>query len=116
MAALTAHARMLRTGEGQFVDVSAQTAVVWTMLHARVAHAIQGADFNRGGSALQLGTMTLPIVYECADGHVVAVANGATLTKTIRWLVEDDIVPEEWIEREDWRTYDIRFLQGCGKG
>ncbi|MCH8920243.1 MAG: CoA transferase [Chloroflexi bacterium] len=112
VAALTAHALMLRTGEAQFVDVSAQTAMVWTMLHARVAHAIQGADFNRGGSALQLGTMTLPLIYECADGYVVVIANGATLTQMIRWLVEDDIVPEEWIESEDWRTYDIRLLQG----
>ena len=112
VAALTAHALMLRTDEAQFVDVSAQTAMVWTMLHARVAHAIQSADFNRGGSALQLGTLTLPIVYECADGYVVMVANGATLTKVIRWLVEDDLVPEEWIESEDWRTYDIRLLQG----
>ncbi len=112
VAALTAHARMLRTGEGQFVDVSAQTAVVWTMLHARVAHAIQGADFNRGGSNLQLGTMSLPLVYECADGYAVMLQNGANLAKMVRWLAEDGVVPEEWVEGEDWRTYDIRLLQG----
>ncbi|NIU60445.1 MAG: hypothetical protein GWN66_00680, partial [Pseudomonas stutzeri] len=46
MAALTAHARMLRTGQAQFVDVSAQTAMIWTMLNAMVAYAIQGSDFN----------------------------------------------------------------------
>lgn len=110
VAALTAHALMLSTGEAQFVDVSAQTAMVWTMLHARVAQAIHGADFNRGGSALQLGHITLPLVYECADGHVVALTNGATLIKVVRWLVEDEIVPEEWIEAEDWATYDIRLI------
>jgi benzylsuccinate CoA-transferase BbsE subunit len=112
VAALTAHARMLQTDEAQFVDVSAQTAMVWTMLHARVAHAIQGSDFNRGGSALQLGTMSLPLVYECADGYVVMLPNGAALVKMVPWLVEDDVVPEEWIEGEDWATYDIRLLQG----
>jgi benzylsuccinate CoA-transferase BbsE subunit len=111
VAALTAHARMLQTDEAQFVDVSAQTAMVWTMLHARVAHAIQGADFNRGGSALQLGTMSLPLVYECADGYVVLLPNGAALVKMVPWLVEDDVVPEEWIEGEDWATYDIRLIQ-----
>jgi len=112
VAALTAHARMLRTGQAQFVDVSAQTAMVWTMMNAMVAHAIQGADFNRAGSMLQLGTITLPLVYECADGYVVLVVNGAALAKAVYWLVEDGVVAEEWIEGEDWLTYDVRLLQG----
>jgi benzylsuccinate CoA-transferase BbsE subunit len=111
VGALVAHARMLRTGEAQFVDVSAQAAMVWTMLNAMVAHAIQGADFNRGGSSLQLGTMTLPLVYECADGHVVLMPNGATMAKMVYWLVEDGIVPETWIDGEEWRTYEIRWAQ-----
>ena len=40
VAALIAHALMLKTGEAQFVDVSAQAAVVWTMMQGMVAHAI----------------------------------------------------------------------------
>jgi crotonobetainyl-CoA:carnitine CoA-transferase CaiB-like acyl-CoA transferase len=111
VGALTAHARMLGAGQAQFVDVSAQTAMVWTMMNGMVAHAIQGADFNRAGSALQLGVITLPLVYECADGHVVLVPNGATMAKMVHWLVEDGIVTEEWIEGEDWPTYDMRLLQ-----
>jgi len=111
VGALTAHARMLRTGQAQFVDVSAQTAMVWTMMNAMVAHAIQGVDFNRAGSMLQLGTITLPLVYECADGYVVLVPNGAALAKVVYWLVEDGVVAEEWIEGEDWLTYDVRLLQ-----
>ena len=112
VAALTAHARILRTSQAQFVDVSAQTAMVWTMMNAMVAHAIQGADFNRAGSMLQLGTITLPLVYECVDGYVVLVVNGAALAKVVYWLVEDGVVAEEWIEGEDWLTYDVRLLQG----
>lgn len=112
VSALTAHARMLGTGEAQFVDVSAQTAMVWTMMNAMVAHAIQGRDFNRAGSTLQLGNISVPLVYECADGYVVLVLNGAALAKAVYWFVEDGVVPEEWIEGEDWRTYDVRLLQG----
>ena len=111
VGALTAHARMLATEEAQFVDVSAQTAMVWTMLHARVAHAIQGFDFNRGGSTLQLGAITVPIVYECADGYVVVIPSGATMTKMVHWLVADGIVPEEWIEGEDWPIYERNLFQ-----
>jgi formyl-CoA transferase len=86
--------------------------MVWTMMNAMVAHAIQGADFNRAGSMLQLGNITLPLVYECADGYVVLVLNGAALAKAVYWLVEDGIVAEEWIEAEDWPTHDVRLLQG----
>jgi crotonobetainyl-CoA:carnitine CoA-transferase CaiB-like acyl-CoA transferase len=72
VAALIAHARMLRTGEAQFVDLSAQTVMVWSMMNAMVAQAIHGRDFNRMGAVLQLGTIALPLCYECADGHLVA--------------------------------------------
>jgi crotonobetainyl-CoA:carnitine CoA-transferase CaiB-like acyl-CoA transferase len=110
VGALTAHARMLRSGDAQFVDVSAQTAVVWSMLHAMVAHAIQGTDFNRSGSDLQLGHITLPLVYQCADGYVVLLPNGPNIAKMMHWFVEDGVVPEEWIEGEDWPTYDRRLI------
>ena len=97
VGALTAHARMLATNEAQFVDVSAQPGMVWSMLHARVAHAVQGFDFNRSGSNLQMGAATIPLVYECADGYMVVGTMGSTLVKMVHWLVEDGIVPEEWI-------------------
>jgi len=111
VGALTAHARMLRSGEAQFVDVSAQTAMVWNMLHARVAHTIQGADFNRQGSNIQLGIITVPLVYECVDGYVVLASTGATMTKFVRWWVEEGIVPEEWMEDEDWPNYLLNVFQ-----
>ena len=111
VAALTAHALMIQTGEGQFVDVSAQTSMIATMLHARLAHAIQGSDMERAGSVLQAGAIELPLVHECADGYVVLIPTGVTMTGMVPWMVEDGIVPEEWIEGEDWATYDRRFLQ-----
>jgi len=112
VAALIAHARMLRTGEAQFVDVSAQTVMVWSMMNAMVAQAIHGQDFNRMGAVLQLATIALPLVYECADGHVVAGGAGALKT-LVRWFAEDGVVPAEWIDGEDWgRNYYIRLLQG----
>ncbi len=111
VAALIAYALMLKIGEAQFVDVSAQTAVVWTMMQGMVAHAIQGRDFNRAGSLLQLGHMSLPLVYECADGHVIPGAVGA-LEKLVAWWAEDGVVPAEWINGEEWRSRPIRVLQG----
>ena len=111
VGALTAHARMLATDEAQFVDVSAQTAMVWTMLYARVAHAIQGFDFNRSGSAIQLADLEMPVVHECADGYIVVSLIGSTLAKMVHWMAADGIVPEDWIEGEDWLIYERKLIQ-----
>ena len=111
VGAMTAHALMVRTVQAQFVDVSAQAVMVWTMLHGMAAHAIQGYDINRGGSELQLGATKVPVVFECADGYVVMINVGSTMVNFVHWLVEDGIVPQEWIDGEDWPTYERRFLQ-----
>ena len=86
---MTAHALMVQTGEAQFVDVSGQAAMEWTMLHGMAAHAIQGYDINRGGSDLQAGKITIPLVFACADGYVVLANFGSIMVKLVHWLVED---------------------------
>ena len=112
VGALTAHARMIGSGEAQFVDVSAQTALVWTMLNAMVAHAIQGFDYNRAGPVLQQGRVVLRLVYECSDGYVVLVPIGGSLATLIQWSVQDGLVPESWLGDEDWPRYHIKLVQG----
>ena len=112
VGALTAHARMVRTGEAQFVDVSAQTAMVWTMLQGMVAHSIQGFDFQRAGPNVQLGPIRIQMVYECADGYVVMFPMGGALAKLIEWCAEEEIVPKEWLAAEDWPMYHFKVLQG----
>ena len=111
VGALTAHAMMVGTGQAQFVDVSAQTAMVWTMLQGMAAHAIQGFDFNRTGAIRRRGAVTVPLVYECADGYVMVVLAGAIMQKMVHWLVEDGVAPREWIDGEDWSTFAARSLQ-----
>ena len=111
VGALTAHAVMVGTGQAQFVDVSAQTAMVWTMLQGMAAHAIQGFDFNRTGATRRTGSVTVPLVYECADGYVMVVLAGGIMQKMVHWLVEDGVAPREWIDGEDWSTFAMRFLR-----
>ncbi|MBE0610578.1 MAG: CoA transferase [Dehalococcoidia bacterium] len=112
VGALVAHHLRERTGVGRFVDVSVQTAVFWTGLQAMIAAAIQGKDMERAGTALQLGTLTLPLVYPCADGEVVILGNGPTLVPVVPWMVADGVVPESWIGDEEWASYDMKVLQG----
>jgi crotonobetainyl-CoA:carnitine CoA-transferase CaiB-like acyl-CoA transferase len=111
VAALVAHARMRRTHEAQLVDVSAQCAMTWTMLNGMGAAAVQGHDFERQGSILQLGRIALPLVFECADGHVVIVPNGELFVSLLDWMIEDGVVDASWRD-EDWPSYELRLLGG----
>ncbi|GIW13478.1 MAG: putative CoA-transferase [Tepidiforma sp.] len=112
VGAMVAHHLRERTGLGRFVDVSVQAAVFWTGLQAMIAHAVQGKDFERAGTALQLGTITVPLVYPAADGEVVLLGNGPTLAPLVRWLADDGIVGPEWVDGEEWARYDVKLLQG----
>lgn len=111
LAAMVAHARLLQTGDAQFVDVSAQSCNTWTLLNAMTASAIQGVDFRRRGSFLQLGGVTIPLVYECKDGHVICITSGNTMKVIVPWMVADGIVDASWND-EDWTTWDMRFQSG----
>jgi crotonobetainyl-CoA:carnitine CoA-transferase CaiB-like acyl-CoA transferase len=112
VAALVAHHLRERTGEGRFVDLSVQAAVFWTGLQAMIAAAIQGKDIQRAGTDLQLGAITLPLIYPCQDGEVVMIGNGPTLVPVVPWMVEDGIVPATWLDGEEWASYDVKVLQG----
>ena len=101
VGALAAHARMLKTGTAQFVDVSAQCAMTWTMLQAMGAHAIQGFDFERGGS-LMLG---IEIVHPCKDGYLIALPSSEVIVGLLDWMIEDGAIDAS-ARDVDWELYD----------
>jgi len=108
-AAVIAHTRMQVTGEPQSVDLSAQCSVTWTMMNAMDAYAVQGFEFQRMGSMVQMGTRQMDPVFECADGHLVAVPTGMLLNTLLGHIAADDLLDAEWLT-EDWETYDTRLL------
>ncbi len=110
LGAMVAHHRRLATGEAQFVDLSVQAAVFWTGLNAMISSAIDGRDLERGGTSLQLSTIVTPLVYPCADGEVCLFPMGALLAGLIPWMLETGAVTADWIEAEDWTTYEGRVL------
>ena len=112
-AALIAHHRRLQTGEPQFVDVSVQAAVTWTAIQAMTAHAVQGKNLERAGTLLQLGVLTLPLVYPASDGDVVFAAFGGAVASVVNWMIADGTVPESWRDDDNWAQYDIMVLTGA---
>ncbi len=112
VAAMIGHARVRTTGCGVFVDVSAQSAMTWTMLNGMTASAIQGRDYERDGASLQIGPAGFPLCHECKDGHVIVLCLGGLLAKLAPWMLEAGTIDEEWLAREDWTTYDYRIYRG----
>lgn len=111
VAGLVAHARMLTTGEGQYVVVSAQACMTWTLLNAMEAHAIQGADIHRSGTLIRPTGIPLQIRIEASDGWLIALSRGDMAKALGPWLVEEHIVESSWLG-EDWDTLDHRVLRG----
>ncbi len=111
-AALIAHHRRIQTGEPQFVDVSVQAAVTWTAIQAMTAYAVQGKNMERAGTLLQLGVITLPLVFPVLDGEVVLAGIGTTVAGMVKWMIADGTVPPSWADEDDWANYDLIMLTG----
>ena len=100
-SALVAHARMRRTGEAQFVDLSAQCVMTWTMLQAMGAHAVQGFDFERDDSRM----LGVEIVHACRDGHIIALPMSRVIMGLLDWMVADGVIDASAREA-DWEAFD----------
>lgn len=114
VAALIGHARARTTGAGVFVDVSAQSAMTWTMLQAMTAAAIRGFDYERNGSVAQLGPREVPIVHPAKDGHVCGPVIWGQLAKLVPWMKEAGAIDDAWLAREQWEDYDYRLFRSEG--
>ena len=110
LAAMVGVARARRTGEPQWIDVSAQSAMTWTMLNAMEAHQVQGFDFQRAGATLKLA-VEIPLKRMAKDGYLVNSPIGITTGPLVPWLIEEGIVPASWAD-ENWATFDHRVLSG----
>ena len=104
--AMAAHARMLKSGEGQFVDVSAQCVMTWTMLNAMDAHAIQGFDFKRLGAQVNNGMVITDIMHPTKDGYIVAVPLSGVILGCMDWMIEDGVIDGSYRDI-DWESYDV---------
>ena len=85
-----------RSGRGQHLDVSAQAAVVWTLMNATGFPPNTGtnppgtSEFRGTGPALVAAGVKLPGVAPCADGYVMLrfqmpVLGERALTDLLRW-------------------------------
>ena len=104
-AAMAAHHRRLQTGTAQFVDVSAQCAMTWTLLNAMDAYGIQGEEFARCGADYPV-SHNFPLVFPCLDGYVLGLGSSAVMLACLPRMVEENIIEADALAHVDWEAYD----------
>jgi len=118
LGALVAHFEREQTGEGRWVDASAQHAVVNTLLSATALPALHGFTPNREGSAVRTSGFRRRILFRARDGFVAltvggGVLSGAMMTALVKWMAEEGAAPDFMRER-DWVKWDNAYLHAAG--
>jgi crotonobetainyl-CoA:carnitine CoA-transferase CaiB-like acyl-CoA transferase len=102
VATLLAHHYRVCSGEGQFIDVSMQQAVAWTIIPTRQYWDLNRLLTERGGVARAFGDQLRRIIFPCQDGHVavMGVMNAREWGPMVAWLASEgmaeDLSDESW--------------------
>ena len=94
-----------KSGKGQHVDVSMQTAVMWTLMNATPFPPLHGVNMERDGAFRSRGNLAVRHVYACLDGHVSLVAAPRTLSGLSIWMAEEGVAPD-WLLGIDWEEWN----------
>jgi crotonobetainyl-CoA:carnitine CoA-transferase CaiB-like acyl-CoA transferase len=90
-----------RSGQGQYLDLSMQAAMVWTLLYANGIAALTGCDPHPAGPSRRQARLPellgvfFPSQLVCKDGHVVVSLGlgrrgSQTLQSLVAWMDDED--------------------------
>lgn len=104
------------TGEGQFVDVSAQLATIRTLMNATPFPELEGYDMTRQGAYSAVGSARFKSVYETNNGHVSMMVAGGTIGgllmgQLMRFLADNGQLTD-MLGSIDWMEKDFSTFKG----
>lgn len=117
MGALTALVHRTRTGSGQWVDVSAQVAVIAALAHAPTFWDLNGINPERAGIYITGRSVTgarMRAFWPCKDGWINFIVYGGaagrhTNLQLVAWMNERGMGSASF-GRIDWRTFSVPEL------
>ncbi len=116
MGALLALAERERSGLGQHIDVSAQTAMMIATQSTLLSHGWGDRQMNRVGGGLKVGDARLRFVYACRDGYVnltflFGAPIGLATARFFEWMYEEGACSRE-LRDTDWMAYGGPLVAG----
>jgi len=107
---LMAHWYRELTGEGQFVDVSAQESVSWECFNAQAVWDLLGVNLKREGGFRQFGPYKARYTYPCKDGQAVFLMVGGHIgakgqQALVEWMDREGMA-DDFLRNFDWPSFD----------
>jgi len=116
VATMLAHLARGGSGRGQRVVVSAQAAMVWTLMNAQAFPVFHGDFLRRSGPFVGSRGVRRRTVYPCADGFVSLLLMGAQGSPSTRalmgWMDEHGMLPE-WLRAWPWEQWEPGWAMGA---
>lgn len=105
-----------RSGLGQHIDVSAQTAMMASCQSNVLAHGWNDRSLGRSGGGVAVGPYRLRFIYECLDGYInltflFGEPIGHATKRFFDWM-DDDGFSNDTLRAEDWVRYGAKVLGG----
>ena len=121
----------IQSGQGQHIDVSMQTAIVWTLMNATGYQPNQGGTQGpnppgvceeRGGEPVSQLKMfgidvDMPTVWECADGNITGAfgigdVGAKGLLAMVKWMDEEGaLANDQDLVEVNWLTWTLDLLE-----
>ena len=116
VGAMLAHFARVNDGEGQQVDVSAQTSAMMACQSFVLSAAWNDVGLERSAGGLRLGPLEIKFVHATKDGHVsvtflFGTALGPFSRRLMEQLCEEGFVDEATRDK-DWLNYTTMLLTG----
>jgi crotonobetainyl-CoA:carnitine CoA-transferase CaiB-like acyl-CoA transferase len=116
VAAMAAHHERVRSGFGQYIDVSAQQSVAMATQSYILSPALNSPELTRYAGGVKLGPFTIPLVWPAKDGYVsFTVLFGSALGPFTRRLMEylcERGFCDEATRDKDWVGYTELLFGG----
>jgi crotonobetainyl-CoA:carnitine CoA-transferase CaiB-like acyl-CoA transferase len=105
------------TGEGQYIDVSAQDSVAWLGFYNQAVWDLSRLNITRQGGQRVIGHgIKFRFLFPCADGFVSFLAIGGetradSQKKLVEWMDKEGMA-DDFIKNFDWVSHSVLKVTG----
>lgn len=106
-AMMIAHCYRERTGRGQYIDVSVQESIIWTLMVGAWVEEMDTEVFSGERLGPHYCLRRQLHLFPCHNGYInffiaPGSSGGPCLQRVIDWAIEDEIDVPDWMKERDW--------------